>query len=275
VVPALCAAATLAAQDRSTVERERREYAQWLTTSPASPYATLAIRPIGPGLTLGPAQSDIPLEGAPYLEITEQEGMVLLEQGGNARTMSRYRPVTVGAYRLVAEGVPGRPVLAVYAERPRNAKAPTWYGYDPALVLEVTLSPPAKPGQIRLLAPDGREVQATEAGTVTVKLYGRETTLRVRRLPEPGDEESSLEIFFRDATNDRGTYPAGRFVALTPGRPGRFVLDLNRARNPWCAYSTIYACPAPWRGNVLLAGVAAGEQYAGGGLQRPTPPDQR
>ena len=68
-----------------------------------------------------------------------------------------------------------------------------------------------------------------------------------------------------------GTYPAGRFVPLVPARGGRYRLDFNRARNPFCAYSSAYPCPAPWRGNTIPAPVEAGERYLGGGLDAPTP----
>jgi uncharacterized protein (DUF1684 family) len=93
----------------------------------------------------------------------------------------------------------------------------------------------------------------------------------VRRIPTPRTEESELEIYFRDGTNGRGTYPAGRFVTLVPEVDGRYRLDFNRARNPFCAYSTAYPCPAPWPGNTVPAPVRAGERYSGGGLSAPLP----
>jgi uncharacterized protein len=89
-------------------------------------------------------------------------------------------------------------------------------------------------------------------------------------MPLGGGEESDLEIFFRDGTNGQGSYPAGRFVSLIPAGKDRFRLDLNRARNPFCAYSPAYACPLPWRGNAIAEPVRAGERYAGGGLDQST-----
>ena len=81
------------------------------------------------------------------------------------------------------------------------------------------------------------------------------------RIPDPGTEESELTVYFQDGTNGHGTYPAGRFVTLMPLPDGRFRLDFNRARNPFCAYSIAYACPAPWPGNRLHAAISAGERY--------------
>ena len=127
------------------------------------------------------------------------------------------------------------------------------------------------PQSIRVLASDGIEVEATEVGSVVVPLGGR-TSLRVLRIPFAGGNESDLEIYFRDESNGDGTYPAGRFVSLHPLPNGLFRLNFNRARNPFCAYSSVYPCPAPWRGNTVPAAIRAGERYAGGGLQ--VVPDQ-
>ena len=95
--------------------------------------------------------------------------------------------------------------------------------------------------------------------------------LRVLRILTPGSDESELMIFFRDGSNAVGTSPAGRFVELIPAEAGRYRLDFNRARNPYCAYNTAYPCPAPWRGNTIPVPVRAGEKYLGGGLTAPAP----
>jgi uncharacterized protein (DUF1684 family) len=119
---------------------------------------------------------------------------------------------------------------------------------------------------VRILAADGIETDAAEVGTFVVPLGGR-TPMRVLRIPVGSGDESELEIFFRDETNGEGTYPAGRFVSLLPLPKGEFRLDFNRSRNPFCAYSSVYPCPAPWRGNTIAAPVRAGERYTGGGLE--------
>jgi uncharacterized protein (DUF1684 family) len=145
-------------------------------------------------------------------------------------------------------------------------KHPGYYDYDPSLVISGPLEPPEKRGSVRVLGADGIETEASEAGTFLVSLGGT-TRLRVLRIPGAVEEESELEIFFRDETNGQGTYPAGRFVTLMPLPNGEYRLDLNRARNPFCAYNSVYPCPAPWRGNTIPFAVRAGERYAGGGLE--------
>jgi uncharacterized protein (DUF1684 family) len=105
------------------------------------------------------------------------------------------------------------------------------------------------------------ETEAVEAGFATATLGRNRLRLRVYRVGEADDEEAPLLVFFRDSTNGRGSYPAGRFVELVPQESGRYRLDFNRARNPFCAYSTVFPCPAPWPGNVIPAMIRAGERY--------------
>jgi hypothetical protein len=200
----------------------------------------------------------------------EQRGVAIqLTAAGADRPMPKERLVPIGDYQLLAAGLPGQAVLTVFAKDARAYRPPRHYPYRARWHLTVTLTPAPVPRVQRMLAPDGTEVEATEAGTVAVPVGGRSVSLRVFRIPGGGGEESELEIFFRDETNRSGTYPAGRFVALVPIESGRYRLDFNRARNPFCAYSSVYPCPAPWRGNILPAAVEAGERYDGGGLSKP------
>jgi uncharacterized protein (DUF1684 family) len=259
-----------AAQDRATVEAERREYAEWLRTAPVSPLRAVTVRPIGPGLTLGPGSADVPLAGVREQRLEEQDGRVRLVEEDQTVAVARARPHQLGAWRLVVSGPPGRATLAVFSAAARAGAPPDYFPYARELVFPVRLlrseaapGTPAGPAAApeRLLAPDGVEVEATEAGRVEFTLGGAVRTLRVMRLPGATEDESELEIYFRDATAGYGSYPAGRFVSLVPQPGGGYLLDFNRARNPFCAYNTVYPCPAPWRGNSLPVPIRAGERY--------------
>ena len=255
----LLALAARAGAAQAPLADERSAYAEWLASAPNSPYRAVAQQPIGPGIRIA-TDGDLPLEGVAEARVTQDGGAVRLETGGERRMLPRFRPTSLGRYTLVAGGTPGRAVLTVF-DSARAPGAPEYFAADPSVVFVGRLLPPSAPRVERLLAPDGVEVEATEAGSVLVTLGGATTRLKVMRIPDPATGESELEIFFRDSTNAKGTYPAGRFVALAPAGDGRYRLDFNRARNPFCAYSSAYACPAPWRGNVLPAAIAAGEQY--------------
>ena len=253
-----------AAQTPRDLAQERAEYLAWLQTAATSPMAAVAQQPVGTGLRLGPADADIPLEGVAEHRVEVKGGGLTMQTPSGTQPVSRGRPFRMGRYTAYFTGASGSTVVTVFGVRPKQ-EPPGYYDYDPSLVFTGPLAPAGRQNRVRVLAPDGIETEASEAGTFLVSL-GRPTRLRVLRIPGAVAEESELEIFFRDATNGRGTYPAGRFVSLIPLANGEYRLDFNRARNPFCAYSSVYPCPAPWRGNSIASTVRAGERYTGGGL---------
>jgi hypothetical protein len=269
----------LVAQTPADLVRERADYLAWLRTAPNSPLAAIARQQVGTGLRLGPPDADIPLPGIGEHRIVAKGRALMLHRivaKGHAlmlatplgtRPVSRGQAIRLGSYTLYLGGLAPGTTLTVFGPQERAAP-PGYYAYDPSLVFSGPLLPPRKAGTVRVLAADGTETDASEAGSVVLAMGGL-TRLRVLRIGSSG-EESELEIFFRDGSNGRGTYPAGRFVSLIPLSDGRYRLDFNRARNPFCAYNAVYPCPAPWRGNVIPAPVSGGERYTGGGLKAPS-----
>ncbi len=77
-------------------------------------------------------------------------------------------------------------------------------------------------------------------------------------------EEKRLFVPFKDATSGRESYGAGRYIDMEPPddltEQGKWILDLNKAYNPWCAYSDAYACPFVPPENCLEAPIMAGEK---------------
>jgi uncharacterized protein (DUF1684 family) len=142
-----------------------------------------------------------------------------------------------------------------------KGKAPSYYEYDASWSVTGTLAPPAVRSTQRILTLDGLEVDAANAGTLSLTAAGTPVQLRVYRIPDEDSGESEMMIYFRDETNGQGSYPAGRFLALIPIGGDRYLIDFNRARNPFCAYSGAFPCPAPWPGNSLGVRVEAGERY--------------
>jgi len=244
---------------------ERTGFVAWLKKAPNSPLAAVARRTVGVGVSLGPEDADIPLPGIEEYRLYPDGAGFVLEGPGGKRPIGRGRPYRIEKYALFLTGPGPGTVLTVFAGTP-DKEPPGYYNYDPSMVFTGPLIRAEAPRRSRVLTADGFEVEATEVGTFVIPL-GARTALRVLRIPVPGSDESDLEIFFQDKTNDHGSYPAGRFVSLVPARDGRFRLDFNRSRNPFCAYSSAYPCPLPWRGNLIADSIRAGERYAGGGLE--------
>ena len=251
IVPLTVAAQTSAVLPAG-LAAERAAFADWLATAPVSPAAAVSSAPLGAdGVTLD--------ANGHAARVLERAGVPWVEGDGPARPLARNRPARVGRLTVLVTGEPPHSRVMIF-EPGRPAPAPAYYEYNPALVFSGTLLPPAAPAAERVLTPDGVEVEASDAGTLSFDLGGR-NVLRVLRLPDPASGESSLEVYFRDSTSGAGSYPAGRFVSVTPIGGSRYRLDFNRARNPFCAYNAAYPCPVPWRGNTLPAPVRAGERY--------------
>lgn len=254
------AAGSVPAQESSPLAAERRAYAEWLSTSTTSPLAAVAMHRLDGRVTLGPDTADIPLRGFGPAVVTERNGVVTYAGAdGKTRPLPRGRPVALAPWTLQVLGSGSSSVLMVFGKP--SGSPPGWYGVNSKLAFSGALEAPPKRERRRVLTLDGIEVEAETAGYIKIPLGPAGTRLLVMRMPVPGTEETELQVYFRDQTNDRGTYPAGRFVELTPGPDGKYQIDLNGARNPFCAYSSVYPCPVPWSGNAIPTPVEAGEKY--------------
>jgi hypothetical protein len=273
VLSLLLLASRLVAQAPPDVAMERAGYLAWLKTAPNSPLLAIAQQKVSDdGLSLGPGGADIPLPGMEEYRVSPASGGLLIEGGNGKHSLGRGRPYRIGKYTLYLSG-PAPGFLTIFTDE-RKKEPPGYYDYDKRFVFVGPLLRSKSAPQVRVLASDGMETLATEVGTVRVPLGGR-TSLRVLRIPVAGSEESELEIFYRDSTNGRGSYPAGRFVSLIPAGGNTFRLDFNRSRNPYCAYSAVYACPLPWQGNVINQPLPVGERYSAAELEQSAAEDSQ
>jgi uncharacterized protein (DUF1684 family) len=104
----------------------------------------------------------------------------------------------------------------------------------------------------------GQIVEMANPGFVLFTAGGK-TVYRLEALiEEPGDRE--LFFMFRDATSNKTTYGAGRYLYTPMPADGRVVIDFNRAMNPPCAFTKFATCPLPPKGNTLTIAVEAGEK---------------
>ena len=132
-----------------------------------------------------------------------------------------------------------------------------WYPVDDGYRVPakfVPYDPPRKVPIVNVLDEVSDEVSP---GYVEFELGGR-----AHRLDVVG-EDQGLFIIFKDRTAGDTTYGAGRFlyVEKKPTPNQTFMLDLNRAYNPPCAFSEFTTCPLPPKQNILPIKVEAGEKY--------------
>jgi hypothetical protein len=73
---------------------------------------------------------------------------------------------------------------------------------------------------------------------------------------------NALSVWFTDSTTGRETYGVGRYVEVGDEDPDPshvYVIDLNKAYNPYCAYSALYSCAVPRQEDYLPLAVRVGE----------------
>jgi len=132
-----------------------------------------------------------------------------------------------------------------------------WYRPDAAYRVNATYVPYPPGRKVTIINVLDEASDEPSPGYVEFELAGR-----THRLDAVGDDDG-LFFVLRDATAGDTTYRPGRFLYVEKKpEPGKlFVLDLNRAYNPPCAFSEYTTCPLPPKQNILKARIEAGEKY--------------
>lgn len=150
------------------------------------------------------------------------------------------------------------PLLAEDKESFHNLN---YYPVDPTYRVVATLVPDAHPGTFRVQTTTGDFKEYTRIGRLEFQLGGQ--TYSLTAFMPPADEPlhgNRIFVPFRDSTCAKETYGAGRYLDLNKRSGDQYVLDFNRAYNPFCAYSPYYSCPLPPGENILPVEIRAGEK---------------
>ena len=145
-------------------------------------------------------------------------------------------------------------------DRPRF-KGLEYYPPDPSYRFELELHEHPEKQVVRMAYTKGNEQDFICWGEFRFKIGRKEQTLQAYR---SNPQEEMLFVPFRDATSGKETYGAGRYLDLEPERDrtaeGKWILDFNKAYNPWCVYSEAYTCPFVPTENRLEVSILAGEK---------------
>jgi uncharacterized protein (DUF1684 family) len=130
-----------------------------------------------------------------------------------------------------------------------------WYPIDPAHRLTAAFTPHPSPRTITAPNSLGSVVPMRNPGAVEFEWHGQRL-----RLEAFDAGENELWFVFKDATNGRTTYGAGRFLYAPLHADGTVTLDFNKAYSPPCAFTPYATCPLPPRENILAVEIEAGER---------------
>lgn len=121
-----------------------------------------------------------------------------------------------------------------------------------------------EPGtEVSLNTTSGDKIKLMKVGTVTFKLNGKSYSLSVFRSNNFLEYSNPQQWFipFTDKTNGSETNEHGRYLAVSqPTQENEMILDFNKARNPFNAYSRIVSSVIPPAKNSMTQTVAAGER---------------
>jgi uncharacterized protein (DUF1684 family) len=129
-----------------------------------------------------------------------------------------------------------------------------WFPIDPSWKIAATFTPYEQPKTIMFDSQNEVKQPMQSPGYVTFARNGKEYRL------EPVVEGKELFFIFRDATSNKSTYGAARFLYAAPGKDGTVVLDFNKTVNPPCAFTPFATCPLPPPQNRLTLAITAGEK---------------
>lgn len=130
------------------------------------------------------------------------------------------------------------------------------YEVNPAWKVLAQLKIPESQRRISITNVLGQTTDQVSPGTLVFTFKDKEYTLDAL---DGGKDE--LFIIFGDPTNEKETYPAGRYLYIkTPDENGMTELDFNKAYNPPCAFTPFATCPLPPSQNVLSIPILAGEK---------------
>ena len=109
----------------------------------------------------------------------------------------------------------------------------------------------------------GKMRQMVRLGVLAFTLKGQSLTLAAF-VEADAPNLDHLFVPFPDRTTGTETYAAGRYLEIGRTATGIYVIDFNRAFNPFCAYNEEYDCPYPPPENRLPVPVRAGERVRRG-----------
>ncbi len=141
------------------------------------------------------------------------------------------------------------------SETRRAFKGQQWFSVDESYRVAAHLEAYPEPRDLFVPNVLGNHLKEKSPGLLKFTLKGQECSLQPILV-----EDGSLFLIFRDATNNKTTYSAGRFLHADKPISGETELDFNQAENPPCAFTPFATCPLPPPGNELAVEVSAGEK---------------
>ena len=146
-------------------------------------------------------------------------------------------------------------------EERKRFKGLQCYPPDPNYRFELELHEHKEKKTVKMAYTKGNEQDFLRWGEFQFRISDQKQVLQAYK---SNPIEDRLFIPFKDETSGKETYGAGRYIDLELERDHtseeRWILDFNKAYNPWCVYSEAYTCPFVPQENWLKITILAGEK---------------
>ena len=187
------------------------------------------------------------------------EGLKSDDAASYAETILAARRAKDDALRTAADS-------PIPADRRGTLLPLSYFPPDEAYVVPAALRPADPDAQLTIEMPTstGQRRTMQRVGTLDFMLKGR--ALHLSAFVEAGSPDvNGLFVPFTDLTTGTETYAAGRYLDLERTATGVYLIDFNKAYEPYCAYNPTYDCPYPPAENRLPVPIRAGEKLATAG----------
>ncbi|HET6277306.1 MAG TPA: DUF1684 domain-containing protein [Candidatus Polarisedimenticolia bacterium] len=189
-----------------------------------------------------------------------------LEQGaddGRVRIVMEEAVIEIGPYAVRPYVQGGAGILILFDSRrtaPDRFDPPRYFDVDPAFQFRAPLIRAAEPELIALETSLGRTKEYRRIGHFELRIGGADVRVHAYEPAFVSSAGELLTLLFTDATTGKESYGTGRYLDLDPPTDGLYLIDFNRAYNPYCSYTDAYNCPIPPRENRLAVAIRAGEK---------------
>ena len=136
-------------------------------------------------------------------------------------------------------------------------KALRYFSPDPKYKVQASLHRYNNPEKVTMTTSKGSSQRFHRLGYFEFDIEGQKVRLQAYKSAER--ESNELFIPFRDGTSGKESYGAARYLDIEEDSDDEYVVDLNYAYNPYCAYSEDYVCPLSPKENWLDVRILAGE----------------
>ncbi|WP_408612149.1 DUF1684 domain-containing protein [Flavivirga spongiicola] len=136
-----------------------------------------------------------------------------------------------------------------------------FFNFDSTYVVKAQFKRTPNEKSFKMKTTTTRLPEYVKYGELSFDLKGKSFSLNIYQnlgLIEKEGYEDYLFLPFLDETNGLESYGGGRYIDARIPEGNTFIIDFNKAYNPYCAYNDKYSCPIVPRKNYLKTRIEAG-----------------